>query len=75
MRSRLEANWSIFTLRILVKALGLNEVIKGGRTGKGRSMIPKPGVKSDHFKLRKSLLSSPSRLLFSPLSPLPPSQF
>ena len=34
MRSRLEANWSIFTLRILVKALGLNEVIKGGRMGK-----------------------------------------
>ena len=33
MKSRLDANWSTFTLGILAKALGLNEIIKEGRVG------------------------------------------
>lgn len=73
MKSRLDANWSIFTLRILAKALGLNEIIKEGRVGKGRSVIPEPGGQSDHFQLRKSLLSSPSPSLF--LSPVSSASF
>ena len=41
--------------------------------GKGRSVIPEPGGQSDHFQLRKSLLSSPSPSLF--LSPVSSASF
>jgi len=73
MKSRLDANWSTFTLRILAKALGLNEIIKEGRVGKGRSVIPEPGGQSDHFQLRKVSFPLLPLLLSSPLFPLPPS--